>query len=319
MLQGCTAWVLDSVNCAPMNAPHASPADSAAKSSAKSPGNSPAAPPDVSPGAGISLVDIGLNLGHDSFDEDRAAVVARAQAAGVTRMVITGASLPGTERALEVVRQWPETMRCTAGIHPHHATDLFEPGAEERLRALIQQPEIVAGGECGLDFFRNFSPQPIQIAAFEKQLEVCAEYQLPVFLHQRDAHPDFIKVLDRWLPQLPRAVVHCFTGTGDELQDYLDRDLYVGITGWICDERRGHHLRELVGRIPLHRLMLETDAPYLLPRDLPKTRLRHSGDRRNEPAYLPHILATVAHYRGESPETTAAGTTAAAQNFFGWP
>jgi len=265
------------------------------------------------------LIDIGLNLGHDSFDDDRAAVVARAQAAGVRRMVITGASLAGTQRALEVVRQWPEAMRCTAGIHPHHATELFEPGAEEKLRALIQQPEVVAGGECGLDFFRNFSPQAIQITAFEKQLEVCAEYQLPVFLHQRDAHPDFLKVLDRWLPRLPRAVVHCFTGTGEELQDYLDRDLYVGITGWICDERRGHHLRELVGRIPLHRLMLETDAPYLLPRDLPKTRLRHSGDRRNEPVYLPHILATVAHYRGEAPETTAVGTTATAQNFFGWP
>ncbi len=290
-----------------MNAPNASAA------------NSPAMSPTVAPGATLGLVDIGLNLGHDSFDEDRAAVVDRAQAAGVQRMVITGASLEGTQRALDVVRQWPETMRCTAGIHPHHATELFEPGAEEKLRALIQQPEIVAVGECGLDFFRNFSPQDIQILGLEKQLEVCAEYQLPVFLHQRDAHTDFLKVLDRWLPRLPRAVVHCFTGTGEELQDYLDRDLYVGITGWICDERRGHHLRELVGRIPLQRLMLETDAPYLLPRDLPKARLRHSGDRRNEPAYLPHILATVAHYRGEPPATTAAGTAATAQYFFGWP
>lgn len=290
-----------------MNAPNASAA------------NSSTIHPTVAPGTALGLVDIGLNLGHDSFDEDRAAVVDRAHAAGVQRMVITGASLEGTQRALEAVRQWPDTMRCTAGVHPHHATELFEPGAEEKLRALIQQPEIVAGGECGLDFFRNFSPQDIQILGFEKQLEVCAEYQLPVFLHQRDAHTDFLKVLDRWLPRLPRAVVHCFTGTGEELQDYLDRDLYVGITGWICDERRGHHLRELVGRIPLQRLMLETDAPYLLPRDLPKARLRHSGDRRNEPAYLPHILATVAHYRGEPPATTAAGTAATAQYFFGWP
>ena len=303
----------ESVNCASMNA--FDPSSNIA-SAVTSP---PAAPPVAPEACAVGLIDIGLNLGHDSFDDDRAAVVVRAHAAGVQRMVVTGASLAGTQRALEVVRQWPETMRCTAGIHPHHATELFEPGAEEKLRALIQQPEIVAGGECGLDFFRNFSPQAIQIAGFEKQLEVCAEYQLPVFLHQRDAHPDFLKVLDRWLPRLPRAVVHCFTGNGEELQDYLDRDLYVGITGWICDERRGHHLRELVGRIPLHRLMLETDAPYLLPRDLPKTRLRHSGDRRNEPAYLPHILATVAHYRSEAPETTAVGTTATAQNFFGWP
>ena len=270
---------------------------------------------DNSPG----LVDIGLNLGHDSFDADRAAVVERALAAGVRHMVITGASLDGTRRAIEVVRQWPQIMRCTAGVHPHHATELQETGAIDELRTLIQLPEIVAGGECGLDFFRNFSPQPIQIIAFEKQLELCAEYQLPVFLHQRDAHDAFLKVLDRWLPQLPRAVVHCFTGTGEELQDYLDRDLHVGVTGWICDERRGHHLRELVGRVPLHRLMVETDAPYLLPRDLPRSALRHSGDRRNEPAFLPHVLATVAHCRGEAIGVTAAGTTATAAAFFGWP
>lgn len=269
----------------------------------------------VSPG----LVDIGLNLGHDSFDADRPAVVDRAVAAGVHRMVITGASLEGTRRALEVVRQWPEIMRCTAGIHPHHATELQTEGALEELRALIQLPEIIAGGECGLDYFRNFSPQAVQIIAFEKQLELCAEYQLPVFLHQRDAHDALLKVLDRWLPRLPRAVVHCFTGTGEELQDYLDRDLYVGITGWICDERRGHHLRELVGRIPLQRLMVETDAPYLLPRDLPRSALRHPGERRNEPAFLPHVLATVAHCRGESIAVTAAGTTATAAAFFGWP
>lgn len=265
------------------------------------------------------LVDIGLNLGHDSFDADRDSVVERALSAGVHRMVITGASLSGTERAIAVARQWPDAMRCTAGIHPHHATELSEKGGIEKLRELIQAPEVCAGGECGLDFFRNFSPQDIQIIAFSKQLEVCAEYGLPVFLHQRDAHPAFLGVLDRWLPRLPRAVVHCFTGTGEELQDYLDRGLYIGITGWICDERRGHHLRDLVGRIPLNRLMVETDAPYLLPRDLPRSALRYAGDRRNEPMHLPHIVATIAECRGESLEVTAAGTTATARSFFGWP
>lgn len=272
-------------------------------------------PPPLPP----TLVDIGLNLGHDSFDDDRDRVVERALSAGVRRMVITGASLNGTERAISVVRQWPDSMRCTAGVHPHHATELSEPDAMDRLRKLIQAPEVCAVGECGLDFFRNFSPQPVQITAFEKQLEVCTEHGLPVFLHQREAHAAFLEVLDPWLSRLPRAVVHCFTGSGEELQDYLDRDLYIGVTGWICDERRGHHLRELVGRIPLNRLMVETDAPYLLPRDLPRSLLRHSGDRRNEPAHLPHIVATIAQCRGESFDVTAAGTTATARNFFGWP
>ena len=123
-----------------------------------------------------------------------------------------------------------------------------------------------------------------------------------------------MSILDRYLPRLPRVVVHCFTGTGEELQDYLDRDLHVGITGWICDERRGQHLRELVRRIPLNRLMIETDAPYLLPRDLaPKP-----ASRRNEPAFLPHVLNTVAACRGEDPAFTAAGTTTVAAAFFGW-
>ena len=177
----------------------------------------PASPDAPTPGVPF-LTDIGVNLGHDSFDADRHAVVARATAAGVRRMVITGASLAGTEQAIELVRQWPDSMRCTAGVHPHHATDLASPAAFDKLRHLIQSPEVVSGGECGLDFFRNLSPQPIQIIQFEKQLELCAEYQRPVFLHQRDAHPDFLKVLDRWLHRLPRAVVHCFTGTGAELQ-----------------------------------------------------------------------------------------------------
>ncbi len=277
------------------------------------------APGDTLPPPMPLLTDIGVNLGHDSFDADRHAVVARATAGGVRRMIVTGASLAGTQQAIELVRQWPEVMRCTAGVHPHHASDLASPEAFDQLRHLIQSPEVVSGGECGLDFFRNLSPQAIQIAQFEKQLELCAEYQRPVFLHQRDAHPDFLKVLDRWLHRLPRAVVHCFTGTGAELQDYLDRDLYVGVTGWICDERRGQHLRELVGRIPLHRLMVETDAPYLLPRDLPKYLLPHRSHRRNEPAFLPHVLQTVAQCRGEAATVTAAGTTATAAAFFDWP
>jgi TatD DNase family protein len=135
---------------------------------------------------------------------------------------------------------------------------------------------------------------------------------MPVFLHERDAHRRLMDILRPWRDRLPRAVVHCFTGTGDELRGYLDLDLHIGITGWICDERRGRHLRELVSLVPEDRLMVETDGPYLLPRDL---RPRPPG-RRNEPAFLPHILESVAACRGVSPAALAASTTATATAFF---
>src|SRR5699024_867619 len=158
-----------------------------------------------------------------------------------------------------------------------------------RFRALAAHPEVVAIGETGLDFFRDFSPRPQQEAAFRAQLELAAELDMPVFLHQREAHARFLPILRDHLSALPAAVVHCFTGTDTELDAYLDAGCHIGITGWICDERRGHHLRDLVARVPAGRLMIETDAPYLLPRDLrPKPR-----SRRNDPMHLAHVAATV--------------------------
>ncbi|MEO7916858.1 MAG: TatD family hydrolase, partial [Dokdonella sp.] len=168
---------------------------------------------------------------------------------------------------------------------------------------------------CGLDFFRDFSPRPAQRKAFECQLQLAAENGKPLFLHQRDAHDDFIVSLDRVRSQVGQVVVHCFTGVREELIDYLDRDCHIGITGWICDERRGHHLKELVGLIPADRLLIETDSPYLMPRDLvPKP-----SHRRNEPMYLAHICAAVAAARGETAEHVAEITTRNAREFFGLP
>jgi TatD DNase family protein len=135
-----------------------------------------------------------------------------------------------------------------------------------------------------------------------------------VFLHQRDAHDAFVGVLREYRPRLLAGVAHCFTGEARELRDYLDLGLSVGITGWICDERRGQHLRELVRQIPLDRLLVETDAPYLLPRDL-QPRPSH---RRNEPKFLPHITRVIAACRGESFAALAAATTANAVKFFGF-
>jgi len=260
-----------------------------------------------------TLVDIGINLAHDTFDHDRDHVVEAAAAVGVRHMVITGSTIDSTRAAIELARADPGRFRATAGIHPHHAREFHEADVPT-LRELMQAPAVGAAGECGLDYFRNFSPHEDQERVFRQQLELAAELGKPVFLHQRDAHDAFMAILREYRARLTAGVAHCFTGDERELRDYLQLDLAIGITGWICDERRGHHLRDLVRLVPADRLMIETDAPYLLPRDLtPKPR-----SRRNEPKYLPHILDTVAACRGESPAAVAAASTRNALRFFGF-
>jgi TatD DNase family protein len=257
------------------------------------------------------FVDIGINLAHDSYDADRSAVIERARAAGVTRMIVTGSTLASSRAALALAREWPGVLYATAGVHPHHATDI-DATHRTAFRELLAQPEVVAAGECGLDYFRDYSPRDAQERAFRLQVELAIDARRPLFLHQRDAHDDFVRILGDYSRDLPPAVAHCFTGTAEEAEAYVAMGLYVGITGWICDERRGLHLVDVVRRIPADRLMIETDGPYLLPRDL------HSKpkSRRNEPMYLPHIAAAIAAARGESVETLARSTTANASRFF---
>ncbi len=259
----------------------------------------------------MTLIDIGANLTHDSFDSDREAVLQRARAAGVTKMVVTGASRAHSPKAVMLAQTCPGELFATAGVHPHHALE-YTDECDAEMRELHAQPEVVAVGECGLDFFRDFSPRPAQRRAFERQLQLSAENGKPLFLHQRDAHADFMAMMKNFDGRLGPAVVHCFTGTRKELFDYLDQDWHIGITGWLCDERRGTHLRELVKHIPANRLMIETDAPYLLPR----TVRPQPSHRRNEPMYLAHIVEELARDRGETVEAVAAATTATATAFF---
>jgi TatD DNase family protein len=262
----------------------------------------------------LTLIDIGINLGHDSYDVDRDAVISRAEKAGVVQMIVTGASLDGSRKAIELARSRRRELFATAGVHPHHATELNAESLSE-LEELAHRPEVVAAGECGLDYFRDFSPRPVQRQAFHRQLELAAKMGKPVFLHQRDAHEDFLAILREHRKTLVGGVTHCFTGNAHELTAYLDLGFAIGITGWICDERRGAHLLPLMREIPADRLLLETDGPYLLPRDLsPKP-----ASRRNEPAYLPHITEVVARARGESVTALARSSTAATRKLFGLP
>jgi TatD DNase family protein len=240
--------------------------------------------------------------------------MARAQIAGVAQMMVTGASMEGTGKAIELARAHPGRLFATAGVHPHHASELT-PDSLSVLEEFARQPEVVAAGECGLDYFRDFSPRPVQQEAFHRQLELAARVGKPVFLHQRDAHEDFLAILKEHRQTLVGGVTHCFTGVGNEMMAYLELGFAIGITGWICDERRGAHLLPLMPAIPADRLLLETDGPYLLPRDLrPKP-----ASRRNEPAYLPHIAAVVAQARGESVAALARSSTAATRRLFGLP
>lgn len=232
------------------------------------------------------MFDIGVNLSSPRFANDQQQGAARARAAGVTGILITGTYLPESLEAGELTQRHAGYYWATAGVHPHYAC-----GWNDEVAGLAARHEVVAIGECGLDFNRNFSTPEQHEVAFSAQLA------MPVFLHCREAHARFAARLAPWLGKLPATVVHCFTGTAEELQSCLSLGLTVGIIGWICDERRGLELRALLPQIPAERLLLETDAPYLLPRDLhPKP-----ASRRNEPCFLPHILRQVAAWQQEDP------------------
>jgi TatD DNase family protein len=258
------------------------------------------------------LIDIGANLGHESFDHDLTEVISRAVAAGVVHHLVTGTTLVASQKALSLCHQFPN-LSATAGIHPHEAAHA-DADTLRGIRALLDDPLIRAVGETGLDFNRDYSPRLIQEKIFTEHLLMAVQTGKPVFLHQRDAHARFYPILKDYRDQLAGGVVHCFTDEKSALYDYLDMDMHIGITGWICDERRGQHLLELVKDIPHDRLLLETDAPYLLPRSLrPKPK-----SRRNEPAYLTEVLQTVARFCERPPALIAEETTANARRLFGF-
>lgn len=259
----------------------------------------------------MELIDIGANLTNSAFREDLEQTLSRAREAGVARIIVTGTSETESVKALELAQSHPDMLYATAGVHPHHAKE-FNADTVASLRTLASEDKVVAVGETGLDFNRNYSPPADQEKCFSAQLELAVETGLPVFIHQRDAHERLLGILREFRDHLRAAVIHCFTDTREALWDYLDLDLHIGVTGWICDERRGQGLREIVGDIPASRLMVETDAPYLLPRDL---KPKPSG-RRNEPAYLPHVLAAVAACRGETTDQLGRTTTETAARFF---
>jgi len=259
----------------------------------------------------MQLVDIGVNLTNKSLRSQLDDIIHHAQNAGVIHQIITGTSLQSSLQAVEITATKPDYFSSTAGCHPHDAKD-FQDSDEQKLLELSKLSTVVAIGECGLDFNRNYSPQDIQQKVFIRQIEIACEVQLPLFMHQRDAHQRFIEILSDYNGQYKSGVIHCYTGDKKQLKDCLDLGLHIGITGWICDERRSTELQEAIKYLPLDRIMIETDAPYLMPRNItPKAK-----SRTNVPANLPWIVKQVAELLQLSPEIVAQETTSNAREFF---
>jgi len=265
------------------------------------------------------MIDIGLNLTNSQFKNDITEVIKNALSADVSTMIITGTNIEQSQRALQLASQYPDSLYATAGIHPHDASTMTAQSMQQ-LSALLNEDKVLAIGECGLDFNRNFSTPAEQLSCFEAQLELAVELKMPVFLHQREAQSDFLRLIKKYRSGLVDAVAHCFTGGQSELEAYLEADLYIGITGWLCDERRGKELQACVHLIPDDRIMVETDAPYLFPRDLKLAEKTASagkkGRNRNEPQYLPHIIKTLAGLRNKGESELILSTTENTRRFF---
>jgi TatD DNase family protein len=247
-------------------------------------------------------IDAGVNLTSSQFDDIRDDIVSSAKLAGVTDMLLIGSNIEDSKQSLSLAQKYG--FNSTAGIHPHDAkgaTDDFLSDIEQ----LLTHAHVVAVGECGLDFNRDFSPRPQQLNVLNAQLKLAERLNKPVYLHERDAFESMQQQLNS---VSVRGVLHCFTGDQTALEFYLDYGLMIGITGWVCDERRGEQLQQLVPQIPDDRLLIETDAPYLLPRTLqPKPK-----SRRNEPAFISAIVKQIALLRGQTEEHVA---TISANNF----
>lgn len=264
------------------------------------------------------MIDIGSNLTSTKFKHDLNDIIKRARDAHVKKQIITGSTVKDSLKAQKLAHHYPNEFYSTAGIHPHHAKE-HDANTLEELESLLKHPEVVAVGETGLDYFRNLSSPEKQKESFKAHLELAIKHHKPLFLHQRDAHEDFMTVFEEVMTKhqldwkdLPPVVVHCFTGTAKELQHYVKVGFYVGITGFIGIKGRGDKLQKfLASKLPLKRLMIETDAPYMKPSDAPKL---VSG--QNEPCNLKYVARILAKLYQVSEDTIRQKTTENAEKFF---
>ena len=259
-------------------------------------------------------IDIGINLTNKQFAGEYDEVIDRAISAGVEQILLTGTSVRSSKEALALAEEYPETLFATAGIHPHDAKTMNAESIKI-LAALLKEKKVVAVGECGLDFDRDFSPRLVQESCFYAQLSLAEEVQKPLFLHERAAFDRFIAILKEH-SSLPEGVVHCFTGQLKEARTYLEMGYYIGFTGAITDIRRFAALEEVVRYVPLDRMLIETDAPFMMPKNVPTRQLSYHQQRRNEPAFLPYVAQTIARYKGVPLKAVADKTRENAEALF---
>lgn len=258
-----------------------------------------------------NLFDIACNFSSDRFNKDLDGVIKRAKNNNVKNFLVITSSLKDLEKVNTIYQDNKDSCFFTIGVHPHNANE-FDSLSSSKMKRYIDEYKPHSVGETGLDFFRNISSYEEQLFAFEEQIQIAIEKNLPLFLHQRDAHYDFMKIISKYKNDISKAVVHCFTGTQEELDDYLEMGFYIGLTGWVCDERRNIDLRKSLINIPIEKLMIETDCPYLIPRNL----TNKPKNNRNEPSYLPHIASEIASLVKIDKDEFSNATYQNSMNFF---
>lgn len=256
-----------------------------------------------------TIFDIACNFTNERFDKDLNDVISRSFDNNITKFGLICSQLKDVQKIIKIKDLYPDSIYFTLGVHPHNSNEINEFSLQE-LHDFIKKFNPNAVGETGLDFYRNLSTYEEQTFAFEEQIKIAIELNKPLFLHQRDSHDEFMKIIKKYSSDIPKAVVHCFTGTQSQLDDYLELDFYVGLTGWICDEKRNIDLRKAIKNIPLSKLMIETDCPYLIPKNLP------NKSNRNEPSNLNHIANEIAFLMEVDEDSLRKETYENSVNFF---
>lgn len=253
----------------------------------------------------MEFFDTHCHIHGERYGLDRQTVIADGTAAGVTRFLCVGTDLEDSKRAIAFVQDLPQAW-ATVGLHPHEAQQYIgDTAALEDFRALVTQPKVVAIGECGLDYYYSHSPKEQQIELLTWQIELALDHNLPLTFHVRDAFDDFWPIFDRY--RGIRGVIHSFSANDQQLQEALSRGLYVALNGIMTFTKQPEQL-EAARKIPLERILLETDAPFLTPKPY-----------RGTICELKHVRTTaefLAHLRGETLDELAAASTANARALF---
>jgi len=282
---------------------------------------------ELQPDQVIQTIDCGVNFTNPKYSGYTDYVIARAQAAGVQKMIVTGLKFNGCKLVMTMAKTRPNRLFAATGIHPHFLSDDWKEKTASQLEDMIKEPYCVAVGECGLDFNRNYSPQDTQKSAFEAHIELAIKYQKPLLVHDRDAHETIIEILEKYEGKnLPKVVIHCFTGTADNIKAYLAKGYYIGVTGFVCKDEHGAGLREAIasGVLPLDRIVLQTNSPYMMPngKDLDAVSsklLQHCYDGTNEPCTISIIVRCIARQLKQEPNAVAQVLFKTAVDVFKFP